>query len=280
MKNRRDLLSFASFVEIVVKAGVCGTLEVMIDLSGKVVLVTGAARGIGAATARALGKAGANLVLHCGHSHAQVQVLANEIGVAQCRVVSSDLSQPGAARQLWTDAVSCWGRVDVLVNNAGVLVDAEPDGPDEDWALAWTQTLQVNLIAVADLCREALRSFQGQSSGIIINVASRAGFQGSSASRMPYAASKAGVVALTRTIARGYAKAGVLAYAVAPGFVASDMADTAVARFGLERILADNPMGSMAPPEDVAHTIVFLASGLVPHMTGATLDINGASYVR
>jgi 3-oxoacyl-[acyl-carrier protein] reductase len=254
----------------------------MIDLSAKVVLVTGASRGIGAASSRVLAAAGASVILHYGRSLEQAQALADEIG-PRASLVQADLSKPGAARGLWRDALAIHGRIDVLVNNAGILFDAPLEGDDETWARAWQEMLQVNLISVADLCREAVATFPqnpGKTKGIIINISSRAGFMGSTAARMPYAASKAGVLALTRSIARSYAKVGVLAYALAPGFVQSDMADYSIEQYGLEKLLADNPMGEMAPPEDVAHTVAFLASGLVPHMTGATLDINGASYVR
>jgi 3-oxoacyl-[acyl-carrier protein] reductase len=254
----------------------------MIHLSGKVVLVTGASRGIGAASARVLAGAGASVILHYGRSLEQAQALANEIG-PRASLVQADLSVPGVARDLWCEALKAHGRIDVLVNNAGILFDAPLEGDDETWARAWQEMLQVNLIAVADLCREAINSFPqnpGKTKGIIINISSRAAFMGSSAARMPYSAAKAGVIALTRSIARSYAKAGVFAYALAPGFVQSDMANYSIEQYGLEKLLADNPMGEMAPPEDVAHTVAFLASGLVPHMTGATLDINGASYVR
>ena len=254
----------------------------MINLSEKVVLVTGASRGIGAACARVLAAAGANVILHYGRSLEQAQALQTEVG-PRASLVQADLSKPGAARGLWQSALAIHGRIDVLVNNAGILFDAALEGDDDTWARAWQEMLQVNLIAVADLCREAVATFPqnpGNTKGIIINISSRAAFMGSTAARMPYAASKAGVIALTRSLARSYAKAGVLAYALAPGFVQSDMADYSIEQYGLEKLLADNPMGEMAPPEDVAHTVAFLASGLVSHMTGATLDINGASYVR
>ena len=254
----------------------------MIDLSEKVVLVTGASRGIGAACAQVLGTAGASVILHYGRSLEQAQALAHQIG-PRASLVQADLCEPGVARGLWRDALAIHGRIDVLVNNAGILFDAPLEGDDETWARAWQEMLQVNLVAVADLCREAVATFPqnpGKTKGIIINISSRAAFMGSTAARMPYSASKAGVIALTRSLARSYAKSGVLAYALAPGFVQSDMADYSIEQYGLEKLLSDNPMGEMALPEDIAHTVAFLASGLVPHMTGATLDINGASYVR
>jgi 3-oxoacyl-[acyl-carrier protein] reductase len=254
----------------------------MINLSEKVVLVTGASRGIGAASAKILAGAGASVILHYGRSLEQAQALESEIG-PRASLVQADLSKPGAAQGLWREALAVHGRIDVLVNNAGILVEAPLEADDQTWARAWQQVLQVNLIAVADLCREAIASFpqnSGKTKGIIINISSRAAFMGSSAARMPYSASKAGVIALTRSLARSYAPSGVLAYALAPGFVKSDMADYSIEKYGLEKLIADNPMGEMAPPEDIAYTVAFLSSGLVPHMTGATLDINGASYLR
>jgi NAD(P)-dependent dehydrogenase (short-subunit alcohol dehydrogenase family) len=97
---------------------------------------------------------------------------------------------------------------------------------------------------------------------------------------MHYAASKGAVVALTKSIARGYARDGVLAYGVAPGWVRTDMAEQSIQMVGMERLVRDIPMGEMAPPQDVANVIAFLASGLAPHATGTTIDVNGASYVR
>jgi NAD(P)-dependent dehydrogenase (short-subunit alcohol dehydrogenase family) len=141
----------------------------MINLSEKVVLVTGASRGIGAASARILASAGANVILHYGRSLEQAQALADQIG-PRASLVQADLSKPGAARGLWQDALVIHGRIDVLVNNAGILFDAPLEGDDETWARAWQEMLQVNLIAVADLCREAIATFPqnpGKTKGII-----------------------------------------------------------------------------------------------------------------
>ena len=147
----------------------------MIDLSEKVVLVTGASRGIGAACAQVLATAGASVILHYGRSLEQVQALAHQIG-PRASLVQADLCEPGVARGLWRDALAIHGRIDVLVNNAGILFDAPLEGDDETWARAWQEMLQVNLVAVADLCREAVATFPqnpGKTKGIIINISSR-----------------------------------------------------------------------------------------------------------
>ncbi|GGK35804.1 NAD-dependent epimerase [Deinococcus malanensis] len=251
----------------------------MLDLTGKVVLVTGGSRGIGAATARILAGAGAQVIIHYGQSADQAQTLVRELGDAHAVAMGADLTQPGAAAALFQEALSWQGRIDVLVNNAGIAPSVTVDDGMDRWAGTWATTLQVNLVAVADLCREAILHFRERQGGIIINVASRAAFRGDNPDAMHYAASKGGVIALTRSIARGYARENILAYAVAPGWVRTEMAEGYLRDHAAE-IARDIPLGDVVPPEEVAHTIAFLTSGLARHMTGATLDLNGASYVR
>lgn len=256
----------------------------MLNLTGKVILVTGASRGIGAAAARVLAQSGAQVIVHYGQNAAQAQELVREIGSGQAIAIGADLTQPGRAVALFREAVAWRGRVDVLVNNAGMFTSTRVDDPLQQWTELWAQTLQVNLVAAADLCREAILHFRTRSEseeggGIIINVASRAAFRGDQPEAMHYAASKGGMISLTKSIARGFAREGILAYAIAPGWVHTDMADEYIRAHAAD-IARDIPLGQAAPPEDIAHTIAFLASGLAKHMTGATLDINGASYVR
>lgn len=250
----------------------------MIDLHGKIILVTGGSRGIGATTVQTLATAGADVILHYGYAQAAAEAIAEKIGANRCYLLQADLAAPNASCALWQDAIAWKGRIDVLINNAGIIQAAGIED-DELWTHAWQQTLQINLIAVADLCREAIVHFRDRG-GIIINIASRAAFRGDSPEYMHYAASKAGVVALTRSIARGFAHQNILAYAVAPGFVSTAMADEFIQEYGEAAITRDIPLGKIAPPQDVANTIAFLASGLAPHATGTTIDINGASYVR
>ncbi|MGB3509161.1 MAG: SDR family oxidoreductase [Microcoleaceae cyanobacterium] len=252
----------------------------MIDLSGKVILVTGASSGIGAATVKTLAKAGANVILHYGHKHQAAAAIATQIGEDKCYLLKADLAEKNAATKLWQEAIAWKGNIDILVNNAGIFVAASVDDEMDIWANAWQQTLQVNLIAVADLCKAAIRHFQTREGGTIINIASRAAFRGDDPQHIHYAASKGGVISLTRTIARGFAKDNILAYAVAPGFVCTEMVESYLQEVGEEFATRDIPLGKLATPEDVANVVAFLASGLAPHATGATIDINGASYVH
>jgi 3-oxoacyl-[acyl-carrier protein] reductase len=250
----------------------------MIDLTGKIILVTGGSRGIGAATVLALAGAGAEVVVHYGRSRQAAEEVAARCPGGRCHLVGGDLEDPAAPGAIWAAAVAWRGRIDALVNNAAVALAAGVDDPE--WAAVWERTLRINVIAAAELCREAIRHFRGRGGGTIVNVASRAAFRGDEPPYMQYAASKGALIALTKSIARGFARDGIVAYGVAPGWVRTDMAEPTIAERGMEALARDIPMGSMAPPEDVANVVAFLVSGLARHATGTTIDINGASYVR
>jgi NAD(P)-dependent dehydrogenase (short-subunit alcohol dehydrogenase family) len=232
------------------------------------VLLTGSSRGIGAAIAAEFLARGARVV---GHARQPSEA-----------AVAADLADPAAADRLWDEALARLDdRIDVLVNNAGVFEPVSPEAPLEEWQAAWGRTLQINLQASADLCRRAVSHWRGNArSGRIVNVASRAAYRGDSPLHWHYAASKAGMVAMTKSIARGYAREGVLAFAICPGFVMTGMADEFLASRGGETLLAEIPLGRVADPAEVASVAAYLALEAPPSMTGAVLDVNGASYVR
>jgi 3-oxoacyl-[acyl-carrier protein] reductase len=243
------------------------------DKTAPHILVTGSTRGIGAAIGEALDARGARWIGHGRRDHAHA--------------IAADLAQAGAADRLWDAALARLdGRIDVLVNNAGVFEPVAVDASMDDWHDAWARTMQINLQASADLCRRAVthwreRARDGDSSGgRIVNVASRAAYRGDSPAHWHYAASKAGVVAMTKSIARGFAAEGVLAFAVCPGFTMTGMAEDYLSSRGGDKLLADIPLGRVADPEEVANSVAYLALEAPPSMTGAVLDINGASYVR
>ena len=251
----------------------------MIDLSDRVVLITGAAGGIGAATARTIVRAGGEVVLHELRAEGTVRELADELG-DRAVVAAADLAEPRAAVRLWNEAVQWRGHIDVLINNAGIYERARLEDDIDLFLAAWERTLAICLVSPATLCREAINSFREQSGGIIVNLASRAAFRGEDPDYWHYAAAKAGVVAMTRTIARQYGRDGITAFAVAPGFVNTPFNDALVEEYGLDFFAADTGLGEVATPQDLANVITFLASGLARHATGTTIDVNGASYVR
>ncbi|WP_156678942.1 SDR family NAD(P)-dependent oxidoreductase [Sphingomonas profundi] len=232
------------------------------------ILATGTSRGIGAAILTRLAGEDVRVV---GHSTAGGEDM-----------IAADFTDPAAPATLWRAAVERLdGRIDVLVNNAGIFEAAPLDGEDGAWSAAWARTMQVNLAASAELCRRAVLHFRARGGGgRIVNVASRAAYRGDSPAHWHYAASKAGMVAMTKTIARGHAGEGILAFAICPGFTMTGMAEDYLASRGGDRLLADIPLGRVAEPAEVAETVRFLALAAPPSMTGAVLDINGASYVR
>ena len=250
-----------------------------IDLSGRTVLVTGGSRGIGTAIVRAFAGAGARVAVHYGRERGRAEALAAEVG-GGAAAFGADLRDPGACERLW-DEVAAWsGGVDVLVNNAGVAVSAPLEADSGEWTEAWDTTMAVNVRAVGLLSRAAVRHFQARGGGRIVTIASRAAFRGDQPDYLAYAASKASVVALSRSIARGFGRDGVTAFVVAPGFTRTEMAQDFIDQYGEEIALRDNALGRFTEPEDVAPTVVFLASGLADHATGTTVDVNAASYVR
>lgn len=246
-----------------------------IDLSGKAVLVTGASRGIGVAIARRFAEAGAKVGVHYGGSREAAEALANEIGGV---ALQADLAKVGEPERLWSEAKAALGRIDVLVNNAGIALGSPLDG--EDWTDKWDLTQAVNLRAPAALIRAALPDFAAQGGGRIVNIASRAAFRGDTPDYLAYAASKGGLVALTRSIARGFGKQGIVAFTVAPGFTRTEMAQDFIDQYGEAYASSDIALGKLTEPADVAPTVIFLASGLMDHATGATIDINAGSYVH
>jgi NAD(P)-dependent dehydrogenase (short-subunit alcohol dehydrogenase family) len=252
----------------------------MIDLGGKTVLVTGGSRGIGEAIVRAVAAAGARVLLHYNRNAAAAEAIRSAIGREACELIQADLGEVDAAADLWQAATAAAKRIDVLINNAGITMGVPVDVPRETWHSVWAQVIQVNLYAPAELCKMAIPHFRAHGGGKIINVASRAAHRGDAPTEWPYAASKGALVAMTKTIARGYAADNVLAFVIAPGFTETDMGFAGLDEAGLKRIVGEIPLGSMVRPEECGALAAFLCSDAVRHMTGATFDINGASYVR
>jgi NAD(P)-dependent dehydrogenase (short-subunit alcohol dehydrogenase family) len=228
------------------------------------ILITGASRGIGAAAYALLKKCGHNVV---GHSTKGSDIL-----------IAGDLTDPAAPRNIWDTATDeLGGEIDVLVNNAGIYEGVADNAPDDEWHAAWARTLTINLQAAADLCRHFLDRGGG---GRIINIASRAAFRGDSPQHWHYAASKAALVGMTKTIARSYAGEGILCFGVAPGFTVSEMTAEYLQGRGGANIVADIPLGRVASTDEVAEVIRWLAIDAPASATGSVIDVNGASYVR
>lgn len=251
-----------------------------INLSGLNILLTGASRGIGKALATKLAEAGATIAVHYNKNIREAENLCHILG-NESRPFQADLSKPDEASKLFDRVVLEMGSIEVLINNAGVAIPATVDSSDDVWLKSWNDTIQVNLTSSAVLCKKAVEHFlKRKSSGRIINISSRAAFKGEKADYMAYAASKAGLVALTKSIAAAFGKDGVKAFVVAPGFVRTDMAKEFMERYGEDHAKGDLSLERMTEPKDLAPLITFIASGMADHSTGATFDVNAGSYMH
>lgn len=242
-------------------------------LDGRAALVTGASRGLGAAMARALAEAGADVVLHASRDDpaAVAQAIARDCGVGVGRVVG-DLQDPDAADQIFGAAEKVFGRVDILINNAGIIRrSSATDYSDADW----DAVIDVNLSSVFRLCRAAGRGMLQRGAGKIINIASLLTFQGGI--RVPaYAAAKGGVAQLTKALANEWAGRGVNVNAIAPGYMVTD--NTQALRDDPVRftdITARIPAGRWGAPEDLGGAVVFLASSASDYVHGHVLVVDG-----
>ncbi len=240
----------------------------MFDLSGKRALITGASGGIGAAIARALHGAGAEVALS-GTREAPLQALADELG-ARAHVLPCNLADAAALEGLPKAAAEAMGGLDILVNNAGITRDQIFMRMSDD---DWQSVLDVNLTAAMRLCRAVMRPMMKARWGRIVNISSVVGATGN-AGQANYAAAKAGLVGLTKSIAAEVASRNITANAVAPGFIATPMTDK-LSDDQKAKINAQIPAGRMGTPEEIAAAVLYLASSEAAYVTGATLHVNG-----
>lgn len=247
-------------------------------LNNKTIFVTGAGRGIGREILLTALREGASVAAHMGRGSA-FDATGIDAGDDKLLTLSGDLAQPGVVDEIWSSALAWHDRIDVLINNAGIYVPS-PVESDTDWLSGWKSNLQLNLEVPAAFCRLAMRHYKQSGEGIIINMASRSSHRGDDAEHLAYGAAKGGLLALTKGIARSYATHNTLAYAVAPGWVRTEMAEAHIATVGEATLVEPLPLREITPPTDVAETVVFLASGRARHATGSTIDITGADYVR
>jgi NAD(P)-dependent dehydrogenase (short-subunit alcohol dehydrogenase family) len=257
----------------------------MSDLSGKTVLLTGASKGIGAAIAASMVTAGARLIAQYGSDRAGAQAATAAAAPGQVTLLQADFSDMSAVDQLWSDArTAADGPIDVLVNNAGIMRQTGGIAdPIEDWDRVWAEAMTVNVHTPARLLRHAVTDWlAAERPGAVVGIGSWAASRGTAnPGAIAYAASKAAIVAATKTVARNYAAKGILAYVISPGVVDTQMSvDSAAKTGGVDAVTATLPMGEWVPPSDIGELAAFLAEGRARHLSGATIDINGAAYIR
>ena len=240
----------------------------MFDLTGKTALITGASGGIGGAVAAALHAAGASVALS-GTREAPLRALAERLG-ARAHVVAANLSDPAAVDALPKQAAQAMGSVDILVNNAGITRDNLFMRMSDD---EWDQVIAVNLTSSFRLARGVLRGMMKARWGRIVSITSVVGTTGNPG-QANYAAAKAGLVGLSKSLASEVASRGITVNCVAPGFIQTAMTDTLTDE-QKGRILTQIPAGRMGSPDDIAAAVLYLASPAAGYVTGATLHVNG-----
>lgn len=237
------------------------------------ILVTGASRGIGYSIAELLLETGYTVIGTSRSDKAPFQ------GVQRYKHIKCDLAESIDLQKLKSEFQD--DKIpEVLINNAGMFEEAPFDIPDEEWINNWDKTMQVNLRSMALLTKWALNAWTNTGiEGRLINISSRAGYRGDTAEYASYAASKGGMVAFTKSIARSFGKQGITAYTIAPGFVNTDMAKGSIEVYGEDYLTKDLALDTIAPPEQIANIVTLLAEGKLTHATGQTFHVNSGSYL-
>ncbi len=250
------------------------------EFEGKIVLVTGASRGIGRSIAEEFAAHGARVALHCNANRALAEGVKTSLPGSGHVVAQADLADPENARGLVQTVVQEMGTIDILVNNAGIYELHPPaDAEFPQWKEAWDRTIAVNLMSPAHLSFFAVREMLRHRGGSIINISSRAAFRGEPEAPA-YGAAKAGLNALGQSLARALAPHNIFIYTLAPGWVETDMAFPYVSGADADAVRAQSPLNRIGRPEEIARIVLFLASEKSQYMTGCIIDANGASYLR
>jgi NAD(P)-dependent dehydrogenase (short-subunit alcohol dehydrogenase family) len=242
--------------------------------------VTGASRGIGRAIARAFAEQGDRVAVHWSTSRERAEQVLAQLPGAGHVLVQADIAHPEAVGAMVDDAARLLGRLDVLVNNAGVFTAHPPlETSWADWQAAWSRTLAVNLVGAANATFRAVPHLVATGGGAVVNVSSRGAFRGEP-DNPAYGASKAGLNAFAQSMALALAPQNISVTCVAPGFVQTEMAREVLDGPGGDAVRAQSPYGRVARPEEVASAVLWLASPAARFSTGTIIDVNGASYLR
>jgi NAD(P)-dependent dehydrogenase (short-subunit alcohol dehydrogenase family) len=250
------------------------------EFSGRTVLITGGSRGIGHATARAFAARGARVAITYLSNEAAAQQTVEVLPGGPHLAVQSDVSDPDAVARAFNTVAEAFTRIHIVVNNAGIYRYHRIEEVDYDgWQTAWREVIDTNLVGPANVAYCAARHMIEHGGGKIIAVSSRGAFRGEPEGPA-YGASKAGLNALSQSLAQRLAPHDITVGVVAPGFVETDLGKRVLDGPGGDEIRAQSPFGRVARPEEVAHAVLFLASEGAEFSTGTIIDVNGASYLR
>jgi len=250
----------------------------MINLQGRTAIVTGGSRGIGKATAILLAKAGCDVAINYVKSEKQAQNVVQEIEEIgrKCLYVKADISDYREVKRMVREVIKDFGKIDILINNAGIWTYGEIGNMDEE---TWNETLDINLKGMFFMCNEVIPQMKRRKRGWIVNVSSTAGLRGE-AYHSHYAASKGGVIAFTKSLAVELAPYNILVNCIAPGWVDTDMcAEVFKNKEFKEKVRQSIPLRRIPSPEDIAGPILFLVSDLAKHITGAVINVSGGAVL-
>jgi len=250
------------------------------DFKEKNILVTGASRGIGKAIAIMFAKAGGNVIIHYNKNHKAAKEVHTSLTTGNHSIFQADLSDANQVSKLTNECFKKYNRIDVLVNNAGVFEEFDIMTLSyAEWQKSWEGTIKTNLTGAANLSFLVAKEMKDKGGCKIINISSRGAFRGEP-DAPAYGASKAALNSFSQSLAKALAKYNIMVYTVAPGFVATEMAEYAMVGERGEEIKNQSPLKRIAQPEEIAQTVLYLASPGTEYMTGCIIDINGASYLR
>ena len=251
-----------------------------ISFNNKIVLVTGASRGIGAATARLFAESKATVAVHYHQNKQAAESVMNSLPGTNHSMVQADMAQPVELKEMVSEVIEKYGRIDILVNNAGIFEENDMEKmPFDDFMNYWEKTIRVNLTGPALLSQLVAREMMKTGGGKIVNVTSRGAFRGEPTA-WAYGAAKAGLNATGQSMAKALAKYGIHVFTLAPGFVETDMTTTSLAGKKRKEIESQSPLNRVAQPEEIARAILLLGADGNEYMTGCIVDMNGASYLR
>lgn len=252
----------------------------MLDFNDKVVLITGSSRGIGRTTAQLFAGQGARVAIHYHRNRDAAEVTLRSLDGEGHIIVQGDIAQPDEVAALVDSVINRLGRIDVLVNNAAIYEDHPlAEVSYEAWQTSWQSVIGTNVLGVANMCYCVARHMIERGGGRIVNVSSRGAFRGEPTGPA-YGASKAALNSMSQSLAKYLAPYNISVGVVAPGFVETEMAREALTGQSGVEIRSQSPFNRVARPQEVAYAILFLASEGAEFMTGAIIDVNGASYLR
>lgn len=250
------------------------------NLKNKKVLITGASRGVGAATAKLMAESGAQIAIHYHQNKEKAEVLLQELTGNNHMIFQADLGDKTAGPKLVEQVIKKMGGLDIVVNNAGIYQEhPQLETPFDEFQAIWEDTINLCLISPAYISYAATKYMVENGGGKIINITSRGAFRGEPTATA-YGAAKAGLNSVSQSMAKALGSKKVFVYAVAPGFIETDMVQYLLDGKDADFFKNQSPLERFSKPEEIAKTIAFLASEGTDYLTGGIIDVNGASYLR